>query len=109
MKKKVIVLIVILLLCAALLVWCLWANTALTSTVIDVQAGEGLPEEFEGFRIAHISDLHKGGGAGHHRRHGRPDRFTPHGCGRSRRLHSVGGGDSAGVLRYGQPRGQAGF
>lgn len=58
MKKKVIVLIVILLLCAALLVWCLWANTALTSTVIDVQAGEGLPEEFEGFRIAHISDLH---------------------------------------------------
>ena len=58
MKKKVIVLIVILLLCAALLVWCLWANTALTTTVIDVQAGEGLPAEFEGFRIAHISDLH---------------------------------------------------
>lgn len=58
MKKKVIVLIVILLLCAALLVWCLWANTALTTTVIDVPAGEGLPAEFEGFRIAHISDLH---------------------------------------------------
>ena len=56
MKKKVIVLIVILLLCAALLVW--WANTALTATLIDVQAGEDLPEEFEGFRIAHISDLH---------------------------------------------------
>ena len=58
MKKKVIVLIVILLLCAALLVWCLWGNTALTTTVIDVQAGEGLPAEFEGFRIAHVSDLH---------------------------------------------------
>lgn len=58
MKKKVIVLIVILLLCAALLVWCLWGNTALTTTVIDVQAGEDLPEEFDDFRIAHISDLH---------------------------------------------------
>ena len=40
-----------------LLVWVLWANTALEVNEWRVQA-EALPESFDGFRIAQVSDLH---------------------------------------------------
>lgn len=41
----------------ALVLWTAWANTALELSICQIQL-TGLPEAFEGFRIAHISDLH---------------------------------------------------
>lgn len=48
---------ILALFAAALTVWVLWANTALEATEITV-SDAGLPEAFDGFRIAHVSDLH---------------------------------------------------
>lgn len=42
---------------AALAVWMLWGNLTVGATHFDI-ASDRLPEAFEGFRIAHISDLH---------------------------------------------------
>ena len=56
MKRRVIVIIVILLL-AALLIWTLWANRALVLTEIEASLPE-LGKAFDGFKIAHVSDLH---------------------------------------------------
>lgn len=39
--------------------WVLWANTALTVTKVTLTE-ENLPEVFDGYKIAHISDLHDG-------------------------------------------------
>ena len=50
-------LIVILLALAALLAWAIWANGALTLTRVTLSSAE-IPEEFRGFKIAHVSDLH---------------------------------------------------
>lgn len=41
----------------ALILWVLWANTALEMNTIVLQE-EKLPQGFDGFRIAHISDFH---------------------------------------------------
>lgn len=41
----------------ALVLWTVWANTALEMSVYEITLSE-LPEAFEGWRIAHISDLH---------------------------------------------------
>lgn len=38
-------------------IWVLWGNTALQLTEIDVHSAF-LPDGFEGYRIAHVSDLH---------------------------------------------------
>ena len=57
MKRRMIVIIVILLLFAALLIWTLWANRALVLTEIEVSSPE-LDSAFDGFKIAHVSDLH---------------------------------------------------
>lgn len=51
------VIIVIALVCLALLIWLIWANGALVLTGYTVSSGE-LPEEFDGFKIAQVSDLH---------------------------------------------------
>lgn len=56
MKKNIRWIIAVVLL-AALLAWVFWANTALELNVLTVTE-EDLPAEFDGFRIAHISDLH---------------------------------------------------
>lgn len=56
-KKLLIVLSAVAVLLVALLIWTIWANTALeltTYTIVDPE----IPEPFDGFRIAHISDLH---------------------------------------------------
>lgn len=53
MKKRWI----ILLLAAVLTVWTLWANTAIEVNEWTVPS-DRLPAEFEGFRIAQVSDLH---------------------------------------------------
>jgi len=41
----------------AILVFCTWQNNAITTTLIDYSNAK-IPEEFNGFRIVHISDLH---------------------------------------------------
>lgn len=56
MKKKKLVLFIVAVL-VALTLWIAWGNTALelnTCTVVS----EELPDAFDGFRIAHVSDLH---------------------------------------------------
>lgn len=57
MKRRVIVLIIAAVLVLALLIWLLWANSSPASTQVTVASG-ALPEAFEGFKIAHVSDLH---------------------------------------------------
>ena len=42
---------------ACLALWCLWGNTALTVTSVEV-FGERLPRPFDGYRIVQLSDLH---------------------------------------------------
>ena len=56
-KKKFIFLAVVAAVLIALVIWIAWGNTALelnTYTVTSVR----LPECFDGYRIAHVSDLH---------------------------------------------------
>lgn len=57
MKRRVIVLIIAAVLVLALLIWLLWANSSPAATQVTAASG-ALPEAFEGFKIAHVSDLH---------------------------------------------------
>ena len=57
MKRRVIVLIIAAALVLALLIWLLWANSSPAATQVTVASG-ALPEAFEGFKIAYVSDLH---------------------------------------------------
>lgn len=57
MKRRVIVLITAAVLVPALLIWLLWANSSPAATQVAVASG-ALPGAFEGFKIAHVSDLH---------------------------------------------------
>ena len=57
MKRRVFVLIIAAALVLALLIWLLWANSSPAATQVTVASG-ALPEAFEGFKIAHVSDLH---------------------------------------------------
>lgn len=57
MKRRVFVLIIAAALVPALLIWLLWANSSPAATQVAVASG-ALPEAFEGFKIAHVSDLH---------------------------------------------------
>jgi len=41
----------------AISVFCTWQNNAITTTLIDYSNAK-IPEEFNGFRVVHISDLH---------------------------------------------------
>lgn len=56
-KKRIIVLAVIVAILLALIIWIIWGNTALELNTYTVTSGK-LPEAFDGYRIAHISDLH---------------------------------------------------
>lgn len=47
----------ILIAAILLILWTVWGNTALELNTITVSS-ENLPETFEGYRIAHVSDLH---------------------------------------------------
>ena len=55
-KRKKLRLIVLLIL-VALIVWIFWANKALQVNYITVTS-ENLPKNFDGYKIAHVSDLH---------------------------------------------------
>ncbi len=56
-KRKQTIIITFIILIAASIAWIAWGNTALTVTEITVES-EAIPESFDGFRIAQISDLH---------------------------------------------------
>lgn len=54
-KKKIIVLVVAILL--VIIVWTAWENTALELNTHTISSSD-LPKVFDGYRVAHISDLH---------------------------------------------------
>lgn len=56
-SKKRIVLICFILIASTLVIWIAWGNTALEMNRITVTSA-ALPEDFSGYRIAHVSDLH---------------------------------------------------
>lgn len=56
-KKKLILLAVVTAILVALVIWIAWGNTALTLNTYTVNSSS-LPESFDGYRIAHVSDLH---------------------------------------------------
>lgn len=56
-KKRIIVLAVGITILLSLVVWTVWGNTALEMNTYSITS-EKLPKSFDGYRIAHISDLH---------------------------------------------------
>lgn len=56
-KKKYILLAVVVAALLALIVWIAWGNTALELNTYTITSTH-LPESFNGYRIAHVSDLH---------------------------------------------------
>lgn len=56
-RKLMIILAVVASLLIALVFWIVWGNTALQLNTYTVSS-DRLPEAFNGYRIAHISDLH---------------------------------------------------
>ena len=56
-KKKIIVLAVVAAVLLALIIWTAWGNTALELNTYTISS-ERLPEAFDDYRIAHVSDLH---------------------------------------------------
>ena len=56
LKKKWILALIALIL-AVLIIWTLWGNTALEVNEYEI-VGDGIPQNFDGFRIAQVSDLH---------------------------------------------------
>ena len=55
--KKIIVLAVVAAIFLVLIIWTSWGNTALELNTYLI-ASDRLPEVFDGYRIAHVSDLH---------------------------------------------------
>lgn len=58
MKRKLTVILIIAAVLLIGLIWLLWGNSALVTTVYEVPASAALPASFDGFRIAQVSDLH---------------------------------------------------
>ena len=56
-KKKFIFLAVAAAVLVALVIWIAWGNTALELNAYAISSSK-LPESFDGYRIAHVSDLH---------------------------------------------------
>ena len=56
-KKRIIVLVVVAAILLALIIWTAWGNTALELNTYTISS-DRLPEAFDGYRIAHVSDLH---------------------------------------------------
>ena len=56
-KKKFILLAVVAAVLLALVIWIAWGNTALELNTYTISSSK-LPERFDGYRIAHVSDLH---------------------------------------------------
>ena len=56
-KKRIIVLAVVAAVLLTLIIWTAWGNTALELNTYTISS-DRLPEAFDGYRIAHVSDLH---------------------------------------------------
>ena len=56
-KKKFIFLAVVAIVLVALVIWIAWGNTALELNTYTISSSK-LPQSFDGYRIAHVSDLH---------------------------------------------------
>ncbi len=56
-RKKQISLLVLAVLLLALVIWIAWGNTALELNTYTITSGR-VPDAFDGYRIAHVSDLH---------------------------------------------------
>lgn len=56
-KKKFIFLAVVAVVLIALVIWIAWGNTALELNTYTISSSK-LPQNFDGYRIAHVSDLH---------------------------------------------------
>ena len=56
-KKKFIFLAVVAIVFTALVIWIVWGNTALELNTYTITSSK-LPQSFDGYRIAHVSDLH---------------------------------------------------
>lgn len=56
-KKRIVVLTILAIILLTLIIWTAWGNTALELNTYTITS-EKLPEAFNGYRIAHISDLH---------------------------------------------------
>ena len=56
-KKKLIFLAVVAIVLIALVIWIAWGNTALELNTYTISSSK-LPQSFDGYRIAHVSDLH---------------------------------------------------
>lgn len=55
--RKKILIIVLVIVVTAFVAWVAWDNARIVVTPIEVKS-ERLPEEFDGYKIAHVSDLH---------------------------------------------------
>lgn len=56
-KKKFILLVVVAIVFVTLVIWIAWGNTALELNTYTISSSK-LPRSFDGYRIAHVSDLH---------------------------------------------------
>ena len=56
-KRKFTLLTVLVAIFVALVIWIAWDNTALELNTYTISSSR-LPEDFDGYRIAHVSDLH---------------------------------------------------
>ena len=56
-KKRIIVFAVVATILLGLIIWTAWGNTALELNHYTISS-DRLPEAFDGYRIAHVSDLH---------------------------------------------------
>ena len=56
-KRKSIILAVVAAILFALIAWIIWGNTALELNTYTIRSSK-LPQSFDGYRIAHVSDLH---------------------------------------------------
>lgn len=57
MNKKIKYILLFVLVITLFTLWLLWANKALTTREFTIE-DEKIPSSFDGFRIAHVSDLH---------------------------------------------------
>lgn len=56
-KKRIITIAVVAAVLLALIIWTAWGNTALELNRYTISS-DRLPKAFDGYRIAHVSDLH---------------------------------------------------
>lgn len=56
-KRNIIILAVVSAILLVLIIWVIWSNVTLQLSTYTVNS-EILPQNFDGFRIAHVSDLH---------------------------------------------------